>query len=261
MSTYLIFSLSNCKYIYFFIKIFKQNRNVEALVVHSPVILKDKDFFDEEYDLYDYGKMSGLFVENTWNAKICDECKPESEDIILQNRTNFDAFEGTGLDSIMTKNKIRRVFIMGFLSNACVEETARSFSTKLPDIEIFVLSDGTAAETIDDHANAVDNVLSLFSECITCDQAMEKLSAKATPKPIYRFQQATERPAGYRPRILALCGAKSNNEVTRLQLENLRITDEAHDIVYLQGNIEVEEGDPALAGLVLGSPSSTSIFP
>jgi hypothetical protein len=40
--------------------------------------------------------------------------------------------------------------------------------------------------------------------------------------------------------------------VTKLQLENLCITEEEYDIVYLHGPIEVEEGDPEHNGLVYG---------
>jgi acyl-CoA synthetase (AMP-forming)/AMP-acid ligase II len=57
---------------------------------------------------------------------------------------------------------------------------------------------------------------------------------------------------GGRPRILALCGAKSNDSVTRMQLENLLITPDSHDIHFLHGNIEEEEGDAGLEGLVRG---------
>ena len=55
-----------------------------------------------------------------------------------------------------------------------------------------------------------------------------------------------------RPRILALAGAKSNGTVTRLQLENLHITEEDYDIDYLRGQIETEEVYQASAGLVHG---------
>ena len=55
-----------------------------------------------------------------------------------------------------------------------------------------------------------------------------------------------------RTRILALCGAKSNNEVTQLQLSNLNITEDNYDIVYLNGWKEVAEGDPELTSLVHG---------
>lgn len=58
-----------------------------------------------------------------------------------------------------------------------------------------------------------------------------------------------------RPKILALCGARSNNAVTQLQLENLHITSECYDIHYLHGNIIVEDDDDVdatLAGMVRG---------
>lgn len=56
----------------------------------------------------------------------------------------------------------------------------------------------------------------------------------------------------YRPRILAMHGAQSNDEVTRLQLEHLGITQEEYDIVYLRGGVEVEEGHEDIVGLVRG---------
>jgi len=57
---------------------------------------------------------------------------------------------------------------------------------------------------------------------------------------------------GFRPRILALHGARSNSSVTKLQLENLRITEDEYDIVYMNGQIELEEGDPDIIGFVHG---------
>ena len=71
------------------------------------------------------------------------------------------------------------------------------------------------------------------------------------------FRTGSSRPARSdtgrsRPRLLALHGAKSNNDVTKMQLDNLQITSKVADIVYLHGKIEVEEGDPALSELVHG---------
>ena len=64
-----------------------------------------------------------------------------------------------------------------------------------------------------------------------------------------QFTASTDR---RRPRLLALHGAKSNNDVTKMQLDNLQITSKVADIVYLHGKLEVEEGDPALSELVHG---------
>ena len=53
-------------------------------------------------------------------------------------------------------------------------------------------------------------------------------------------------------RILALHGTKSNNQVTKMQLQNLNITDEVYDIVFLNGPIPEEEADPNLQDFVRG---------
>jgi len=55
-----------------------------------------------------------------------------------------------------------------------------------------------------------------------------------------------------RIRILALCGRQSNKEVTKLQLENLHITEDKYKITYAHGPIVEEAGDPDVTGLVNG---------
>jgi len=52
--------------------------------------------------------------------------------------------------------------------------------------------------------------------------------------------------------ILALCGRQSNKDVTKLQLENLHITEDNYKITYAHGPVPEEVGDPDVAGLVNG---------
>ncbi|WP_026190822.1 AMP-binding protein [Methylobacterium sp. WSM2598] len=52
-----------------------------------------------------------------------------------------------------------------------------------------------------------------------------------------------------RPRVLALHGYGSNSTVTRMQLENLRVTSSDFDILYVNGPIAVEEAGPGIADL------------
>jgi len=54
------------------------------------------------------------------------------------------------------------------------------------------------------------------------------------------------------PRRTALHGKQANNAVTKLQLENLKITEEVYDIVYLRGTIQEEHGHPDLETIVDG---------
>eukprot|EP00979_Chaetoceros_neogracilis_P010927 scaffold2618_cov195-Chaetoceros_neogracile.AAC.4 len=56
----------------------------------------------------------------------------------------------------------------------------------------------------------------------------------------------------HRIRILALHGTQGNNEITKLQLENINIREEEYDIVYIRGTIQEPHGHPDLETMVDG---------
>ena len=113
----------------------------------------EEKFKDEDWDPYAYGSMENLFVKGTWNSEFADEVKPCESDIILRNRVNFSAFRGTVLKDVIESNGITRLFVLGFLSNVCVEETTIEASELFPDLKIYVCRDGCAAKTkqVSDH--------------------------------------------------------------------------------------------------------------
>jgi len=230
-------------------------RNSGAKIIYSPVIMQKKDkFADEENDVHSYGAMEGLFTEGTWNAEIIDQVKPESHDHILKNRVNFSAFQGTDLESTLKDNGITTVFLSGFLTNVCIEETAREMSLVCPEIDAYVLSDGSACKSKEEHDHSTTVILPMFdAKCLTCAEALSILSSS---KPVTKKAVELNKDGSFRipkrTRILALAGAKSNGAITKLQLKNLRITEEFCDIDYLEGQIQVEEGDPELIGLAHG---------
>ena len=113
----------------------------------------------------------------------------------------------------------------------------------------------------------------MYAEVIDCSEAQSILNMPAPPRrvPQQSSREDTSEEDGedderqalysgprptikltYRPRILALHGAQSNNNVTRLQLSNLHITDDEYDIEYLQGGVEVDEAHSSLDGLIQG---------
>ena len=301
------------------------HRETGALIIHSPVVMKKGGkFVDEEFDPHSYGAMDNLFVEGTWNCEFAEEAQPEGADVILKNRNNFSAFRGTELENLLRDNNIERLFVMGFLSNVCVEETTREASELFPDMKLYVCMDGCAAKSkqvsmnifsfagkkIDkicnrlslvctarfisdrycsvashecanllfvdqltyfyllfvsfstkEHYTTMGSTLPLFSSVITCSEAQDYISMAAPPGGsesgalLGGAVGNHSRPAAgltYRPRILALHGAQSNSSVTKLQLDNLKITDDDYDIVYITGGVEESEIHPDLAGLVYG---------
>ena len=105
----------------FFTKILHENRKKDAMIIYSPVVMKEDEAFDSEewhksratLQVASYFQdLHGLFTENTWNCEISHEVAPKSEDTILTDRNDFSAFAGTNLDLILKMNSIDHFFVM-----------------------------------------------------------------------------------------------------------------------------------------------------
>ena len=117
---------------------------------------------------------------------------------------------------VLEDNHVRHVFIMGLLvTEALVREISQAAGIS---IECFILSDGC---TLQEHDHGM--------KCVSCSDAKEM---------ILQDTECTSSLKPTRKRILALCGARSNNEVTKLQLENLHITEDEYELVFLHGEIK-----------------------
>ena len=147
-------------------------RQVGATIIHAPA---NMDVTKETRNTT--ANIEGLFMEGTWNSKIIDELKPEKGDHILSGRTDFSAFDGTELQSIIDENRIVSLFLMGYLTDVCIKETATVASRRFPDMEINILSDGCAAKTELDQNNALQHSLPLYANIMTCDKAIKAIVA------------------------------------------------------------------------------------
>lgn len=90
-----------------------------AIVIHSPVVMKVDQKFNEiteEATMLEpknkYFEQDGLFTEKTWNCDFVHELEPTRDDYILHDRSNFSAFAGTALQSIIKRNNVKNLFVM-----------------------------------------------------------------------------------------------------------------------------------------------------
>jgi len=234
-------------------------RAAGACVIHSPVIMKTGvRFVEEDFDPHAYSSMDGLFTEGTWNAQFIDEVQPEGlREHILTGRNNFSAFEGTRLLDILRSEGVSTLILCGFLSNLCIQETAAAAIQRMPGLRVVVTSDGCAAKSRKEHDTAVSATAAVLGiEVMTCSEAEHVLAAVSLAPGIDETADLLQNPPTkhVRPRILATHGARANNEVTRLQLNNLGITSKDYDIEYLRGPIPVEGGDPDLEAAGIRGP-------
>lgn len=112
-------------------------------------------------------KLKG-YIKNTWDSEIICDLKPKkNEAVITKNR--YDPFLNSDLVKILVKEKVRKLIIAGFLTNICVEATARSAFDR--DFEVFVIKEATSSysknlkdsslATVDKHFGKVVSVKDL----------------------------------------------------------------------------------------------------
>jgi nicotinamidase-related amidase len=98
-----------------------------CLVIHAPFVFDEK-WADEKCvcGILAGAKEGGAFRPGDWGTEFIDEVQPKEGDIVLEGKRALSGFTNTGLEEVLQKHGIKNVVCAGFLSNVCVEATARS---------------------------------------------------------------------------------------------------------------------------------------
>lgn len=108
-------------------KLLEACREKGVTIVHSPFI------FDEEWvdqcgcaGILAGAKEGGACRPGDWGTEIIDEMAPKDGEIVLAGKHALSGFTNTKLEDVLKEKGIKNVVCAGFLSNVCVESTARS---------------------------------------------------------------------------------------------------------------------------------------
>ena len=151
-------------------------REKGALVIHTPFV------FNEEY--FGEHKMEGIvkavadgdaFREGTWGADFIDEMKPKEGDQVVGGKSTLCGFNNTNLEKILKEANIKNVVIGGFLTNFCVESTARTAYDK--GYGVTVIKDATAANSSDDQNYVEEKIFPLLGQTLSVDQLLSQLES------------------------------------------------------------------------------------
>ena len=130
---------------------------------------------------------------------------------MLKGRSDFSAFiKGTGLREILSERKVSTLALCGLLTNICVEETARAAYASseigfcdwaeewaecknsfgcLPDLkEVYVLGDGCAAMSLQEHDRALTVSIPLSATVLSCSEYLRRV-LNIEPQPQQKQQQ------------------------------------------------------------------------
>lgn len=113
-----------------------------------------------------YGILKGVaethsFRAGTWGAQIIDTLPRDADDIIIEGKRALDGFASTGLDFVLRNHGIKNIAIGGFLTNCCVEGTARSGYEK--GYNVVTLTDCTATFSEEQQYASVNYTFPMFS--------------------------------------------------------------------------------------------------
>jgi ureidoacrylate peracid hydrolase len=117
-----------------------------------------------------YGILKGVvdsnaFVRGTWGAAITDAISPAPEDIVVEGKRGLDTFASTNLDFILRSRGIKTLAVAGFLTNCCVESTARTGYEK--GFNIVALSDCAATLSGEEQQFTFEKNLPMFARILT----------------------------------------------------------------------------------------------
>ena len=110
------------------------------------------------------------FTKGTWKAEFTDGIY-EQTDIVIEGRYGFDATEGSNLEDVLKKDKIKTVYVCGFTTDHCVKETMNSLIDKGSDC--ILVSDCTATKN-----NKLQEKIEKEFTIITSKQLIDKINNK-----------------------------------------------------------------------------------
>ena len=97
-----------------------------------------------------------LFAAGTWGGEWHPEFGPKPGDIVIKEHWAQSGFASTDLDQQLKQHGIRKVILVGFIANTCVESTGR-YAMEL-GYHVTLVKDATAAFSKDGmHAAHVVN--------------------------------------------------------------------------------------------------------
>jgi ureidoacrylate peracid hydrolase len=128
-----------------------------------------------------YGILKGVvdsnaFVRGTWGAAIADAISPAPEDIVVEGKRGLDTFASTNLDFILRSRGIKTLAVAGFLTNCCVESTARTGYEK--GFNIVALSDCAATLSDEEQQFTFKKNLPMFARILTHKEFLAELASK-----------------------------------------------------------------------------------
>ena len=120
---------------------------------------------------------SMLFAAGTWGGDWHPEFGPKPGDVIIKEHWAQSGFANTDLDQQLKQHGIRKVILVGFIANTCVESTGR-FAME-PGYHVTLVKDATAAFSKEGMTAAQVNAPTFAHAIKTTSELIQALPGKS----------------------------------------------------------------------------------
>jgi ureidoacrylate peracid hydrolase len=158
------------------VKLQQEARQRGCLIVMTPFV------FDVEYakfwkpeGIVGIAAAAGAFRRGDWGTEIIDELKPAPDDAIVHGKATLCGFNGSNLDMILKSAGIRNCILCGFLTNVCVEATARTAYDR--GYRVIVAKDACAAGSREQQEYPEKYIFPLLGKVLTVDEILAQIES------------------------------------------------------------------------------------
>jgi nicotinamidase-related amidase len=158
------------------LRVATEARAAGVTVMFAPISFAKgyREITSEPYGILKGVVDSNAFVRGTWGAEIVDSLTPTPDDIVVEGKRGLDTFASSNLDFILRSLGIKTLAVAGFLTNCCVESTARTGYEK--GFSIVALSDCAATLSEEEQRFTIEKNLPMFARILTHTEFLSDLA-------------------------------------------------------------------------------------
>lgn len=156
------------------VRLAEKARAKGCLVIHCPF------FYDRPWAeknsvcgiIADAGR-AGAFTPGGWGAEIIEELRPVRGEKVLSGKHALSGFTNTELQHLLHQRGIKNVAVCGFLTNVCVEATARNAYDL--GFQVRVIRDACGATSRANQEHAEREIFPLLGGAASVDEFLDTL--------------------------------------------------------------------------------------
>ena len=119
------------------------------------------------------GRLASL-AEDAEGFKLYPALEPEAGDLFVKKIKYSALIQGSSdLDAQLRRRGIESLLIAGTSTNVCCESTARD--AMMLDYRVIMLSDATAARTLEEHVASLNSLALFFADVMSVDEALQRI--------------------------------------------------------------------------------------